>query len=289
MSGFSPSWLDLREGVDAASRSTPPADLLACRRGRTGPLRILDLACGTGANLRYLAPRLGAEQEWTLIDNDPLLIDAIPARLAAWASASRGRFSRDGAGAMVIRAPGFECRARTRVLDLTGELEAVGTDDVQLVTASALLDLVSMHWLEALAEYCRRREAGVLFALSYDGRIRCDPAAPGDERMRELINRHQRNDKGFGAALGPVAGSSTVELFTGLGYRMQTAQSDWRLGTHQRSLQNALIDGWLGAAVETAPGEAAQLEAWSRHRRMQIEQSRLRLDVGHTDVVGWLP
>ncbi|MGD2076484.1 MAG: class I SAM-dependent methyltransferase [Gammaproteobacteria bacterium] len=289
MSVFSPTWLDLREAVDAASRSKPPAALLAASRGGSEALRIVDLGCGTGANLRYLAPRLGVDQDWTLIDSDARLIDAIPARLAPWAHALGGRFAPDGAGAMLIRAPGLDCRVRTRLRDLAGGLDERDTGDVQLVTASALLDLVSRRWLEALAGYCRRLRAGVLFALTYDGRMGFDPAASGDERMRELINRHQLTDKGFGPALGPAATSTALELFGGLGYVTQAEPSDWHLGSHECPLQTALIEGWLGAAVEVAPGEAAQLQAWSRCRRAQIERYELRMAVGHTDIAGWLP
>ena len=289
MSAFSSTWLDLREAVDAASRAPLPAELLARRRADSGPLHIIDLACGTGANLRNLAPRLGGEQHWTLIDNDPVLLAAVPSRLAGWASTGHARCVQERAGAMVLRAPGFECRARTRALDLAGGLEALDGGAVQLVTASALLDLVSMPWLQALAGYCRRLGAGVLFALSYDGRMSFDPAAAGDQRMRELINRHQRTDKGFGPALGPAAARTASELFAGLGYRMHAQQSDWRLGPNESALQNALIDGWLGAAVQIAPGAAASLEAWSRLRRAQIEHSRLKMEVGHVDIAGWLP
>ncbi len=33
--------------------------------------RIIDLACGTGSNFRYLNPKLGARQRWLCIDYDP--------------------------------------------------------------------------------------------------------------------------------------------------------------------------------------------------------------------------
>lgn len=289
MSVFSPTWLDLREPVDAASRWKPPAALLAANRERGEPLRIVDLGCGTGANLRYLAPCLGGEQDWTLLDSDPRLIDAMPARLAAWAAGLGGRFAPDQAGAMLIRAPGLECRVRVRLLDLAGGLDERHTGDVQLLTASALLDLVSRRWLEAIAGYSRRLGAAVLFALTYDGRMGFDPTARGDARMRELINRHQLTDKGFGPALGPAAASTALELFGGLGYRMRAVPSDWRLSAQQGPLQTELIEGWLGAAVEVAPGEAAQLHAWSRCRRAQIERRELRVEVGHMDIAGWLP
>lgn len=289
MTVFSPTWLGLREPVDVASRSTRISEPLARRRRGSRPLRVIDLACGTGANLRYLAPRLGGKQEWTLIDKDPVLLEALPDRLAAWANTTNADFIPEGTQAMVIRAPGVECRVRTRVLDLANGLEKLESGDVQLVTASALLDLVSLHWLQTLALCCRRLGAGVLFALNYDGRISNNPADPTDERVRELVNRHQRTDKGFGPALGPACVRTAQQLFTGLGYQMQAEPSDWHIGAHEAPLQKMLVHGWLGAAVEIAPGEIPQLQAWSRRRDVQIENARLQLTVGHMDVAGWLP
>jgi len=72
-----------------------------------------------------------------------------------------------------------------------------------LVTASALLDLVSEDWLAALAARCRESGAAILFALSYDGRIRCSPEEPNDATICALVNEHQRTDKGFGTRARP--------------------------------------------------------------------------------------
>ena len=288
MTGFTPTWLDLREPVDAASRSAHLTELPLPRRADSGALCVLDLACGTGANLRYLAPRLGGVQEWTLIDNDPVLLGAMPDRLAAWAGTVNARLSADGGQAMRIRAPGFECRVRSQMLDLVNDLGKFETGGVQLVTASALLDLVSLQWLQALAVFCRRQGAGVLFALNYDGRICNDPTDPMDERLRELVNRHQCTEKGFGPALGPASASAVEQLFRGLGYRVQLQPSDWHIGARQASLQKMLVHGWLDAAVEMAPEEARQLQAWGRRRGMQIENTGLQISVGHVDVGGWL-
>lgn len=289
MRGFSPKWLDLREPIDAASRSPHLAKLPLRRRAGSGVLRVLDLACGTGANLRYLAPLLGGAQEWTLIDNDPVLLGALPGRLAAWAGTVNARLSADGGQAMRIRAPDFECRVCSRRLDLVDDMDKLETAGVQLVTASALLDLVSRQWLQALALSCRRQGVGVLFALNYDGRICIDPADPMDKRLRELVNRHQCTDKGFGAALGPASAQAVRQLFTGLDYQVQVQPSDWHIGAGQASLQTLLAHGWLDAAVEMAPDEVRQLQAWSSRRGMQIEASRLQISVGHVDVAGWLP
>ena len=56
LSGFAPDWLALREPYDHAARSAALADRFAAAVGATPHL--IDLGCGTGANLRYLAPRI---------------------------------------------------------------------------------------------------------------------------------------------------------------------------------------------------------------------------------------
>ncbi|MCB1771612.1 MAG: class I SAM-dependent methyltransferase, partial [Candidatus Competibacteraceae bacterium] len=74
MNGFSATWLALREPVDAASRNRALTNRLIEWRGRMDTLRVLDLASGTGANFRFLAPLLGGEQHWRLVDHDPALL-----------------------------------------------------------------------------------------------------------------------------------------------------------------------------------------------------------------------
>ena len=85
MSGFSPAWLDLREPIDVASRCVDLVEGLAQKLNTPEPIRVLDLGAGTGANLRYLAPRLGGKQDWRLLDNDDDLLAWLPRRLREWA------------------------------------------------------------------------------------------------------------------------------------------------------------------------------------------------------------
>src|SRR5690348_8953010 len=51
-------WLSLREAADAAARSEALARAIADGLRDHAPLRLVDLATGTGSNIRYLAPRL---------------------------------------------------------------------------------------------------------------------------------------------------------------------------------------------------------------------------------------
>jgi len=256
MSGFSAAWLALREPADTAARSSALASFVA---GRPPMGRLLDLGGGTGANVRYLSSRLPTPQFWTIVDND---------------------------AALLARAP---VHATRRHADLNA---AVADEELfagsSIVTASALLDLVSERWLATLVDRCRAAGAGVLFALSYDGRIACSPEEPEDDEVRRLVNQHQKRDKGFGPALGPDAAARAAQLLSTAGYTTKQERSDWKLTADSRMLQRELVIGWADAASELATDRKPSIDAWRVRRLAHIDAGRSRIVVGHVDVAGVL-
>ena len=288
MNGFASEWLQLREPADATSRSAPLLALLSQHICRRGGRQIVDLGAGTGANLRYMAPRLGGEQHWLLLDHDTELLALLPGCLREWSA--RTKFVLEERGEMmVIHGPDLECHVRVSVLDLSRGLDGCELGEQSLVTASALLDLVSENWLHDLAADCRAKEAAVHFALTYDGRMEIHPPLSGDQLVRELVNDHQLGDKGFGAALGPRAVAVAKQIFGELGYELRSTPSDWCLGPREQPLQARLTDGWLQAATEMAPEETRSLKRWHKQRRQLLDEAGSKIQVGHQDLVGWLP
>ncbi|MGE0360887.1 MAG: trans-aconitate 2-methyltransferase [Vicinamibacterales bacterium] len=265
METFSPAWLALREPADVAARSEAltrlAGDRLALRRGH----RAIDLACGTGANVRYLTARLPVVPTWTIVDHDQALLAEARRQL--------------GNGPL---GPDYTLTARR--LDLA-DLDPAVVAGHDLVTASALLDLVSAAWLETLARACRSAEAVVLLALTFDGRMECTPPHPDDELVRGLVLRHQRHDKGFGPALGPDAASVAEVCFATAGFTVRTAHSDWQLESPR--LQRELVAGWARAAVEIDPAQASRIAAWEARRLAHVLEGRSRIRVGHRDLVAW--
>jgi hypothetical protein len=270
MSAFTADWLALREPADHAARSVRLTRAIAAALPKRTPLHVLDLASGTGSNMRYLTTHLPADQRWLLVDHDPALLAQVSARR---------------------RAGEAEHRFETRQLDLAALVDA-GDDDIfegrALVTAAALLDLVSETWLRALAARCRERGAAVLFALSYDGRIQCSPADPEDDGIRDLVNQHQRTDKGFGPALGPDATDAAERCCASLGYRVQRETSDWVLSPESDQLQRQLIEGWAEAAMTIAPERSASIRGWLMRRLAHVASGRSQLVVGHQDLAGFI-
>lgn len=295
MSGFSADWLSLREPWDhaarnAAARSLDAAALASGLRAPGGPLGVLDLACGTGANLRDLSVRLGGEQRWTLIDHDPALLDALPLKLQQWAHthghqcqiAPSGR-----SGTLRSTEGGWQVHWQARRLDLVTGLDRLPWEGVQLLTASALIDLVSDTWLQRLVDTCRTHGAAMWMALSVDGRDRWTPSDPVDAAVQAAFQAHQHRDKGFGPALGTQAPAVLEQRLASAGYRVNTAHSDWQLdGPTAAPLRQALIDGISIAACEQQPDQATTFRAWAARRQSQVEGLSLR--VGHREVVGCL-
>ncbi|MGD9902159.1 MAG: trans-aconitate 2-methyltransferase [Vicinamibacterales bacterium] len=265
METFSADWLALREPADIAARAESLARLAGDRLALRGSVRAIDLACGTGANVRYLAARLPVPAAWTLVDHDQELLDEARRRL------------RHGT-------LGDEYTLTARRLDLA-DLDPAVVAGHDLVTASALLDLVSAAWVEALARACRGADAVVLLSLTVDGRIECTPAHPDDELVRGLVLRHQRHDKGFGPALGPDAPAVAEACFTTAGFVVRTAPSDWQLESPR--LQRELVSGWAGAAAEIDPGQQARIAEWEARRQAWVLEGRSRIRVGHRDLVAW--
>ena len=266
-SDFDAQWLALREPADHAARSLmltrQTIDWLR-KRGHQAPV-IADIGSGTGSNWRYLSGALAAagrdSGHWHLFDQDASLLGTVPQT----ESGPELHVERLEAATLEQRLP--------RPLDL--------------LTASALIDLVSRDWLDALAEAAAERQAAVLVVLSYAGCFRLRPEHPDDGNLRQRVNEHQHGDKGTGAACGPEASGYLTTALKARGYAVNCESSIWRLDGGQPALQKALMEGWVEAArAQLAAGDSLWLDQWLAERTRQADQGELVIEVDHTDLLG---
>lgn len=263
---FSPDWLALRGPADAAARD---AGLVAAlddwARARPGPLNVVDLGCGAGATFAALDAHLpGAE--WLLVDNDPELLE-IAARLNP---------ADPGAGAV-----------RTGRVNLADDVEAV-VANADLVTASALFDLVSAAWIDrfvrALPPTC-----AVYAALTYDGAESWLPAHPVEREAQKAFRAHQRRDKGFGPALGPEAADALAEALHKTGRELRRAPSAWRLERpHDAALIEELAAGSAAAVAEIsaeAPDQEGSLDPEAFAEWAACRAAAEEVLIGHEDLL----
>lgn len=265
MTAFAPDWLYLREPADAAARATDLVDTLR-ENLPDGDLVIRDLGCGTGSLGRWLAARLPGTQRWILHDED--------AELLTRARTSLPSTALDGSPVDVV--------AEQR--DVTA-LRAADLAGTSLVTASALLDLLTEAEVTALARAIVEAGCAALLMLSVTGRVELSPADPLDAALSSAFNAHQRRLTGGRRLLGPTAVDVAATAFGRLGARVVRAESAWRLGPDQAELQRQWLEGWVGAAVEQLWELRPAADVYLQRRLEMADAGELHAVIHHGDLL----
>jgi hypothetical protein len=214
---------------------------------------------------RWLAPLLPGPQHWIAHDRDPDLLDVAVA---------------DPPGAA---ADGSAVSVEAMQDDITrlhpDELAGAG-----LITASALLDMLTEDELAGLARVWVAAGCPALLTLTVAGRVELTPPDPVDRRVAAAFNIHQQRTTERGRLLGPYATAAAAEEFGRLGAEVLVRPSPWRLGAAQADLATEWFTGWVEAACEQQPELAAEA-AYARRRMAEVRAGRLAVRVEHADVL----
>jgi hypothetical protein len=259
-------WLALREPADAAARAADLVEHLRPHLPSTGRQVIHDLGCGSGAMGRWLAPLLPGPQHWVLHDRDADLLEAAAAQPPGPAA--------DGTAVSV----------ETRRSDIV-RLDSGDLAGATLITASALLDMLTGDELSALIAICAGAGCPTLLTLSVVGCVELRPPDPLDRRVEAAFNAHQRRTVRRGRLLGPDAVEVAVDQFRRLGAEVLVRPSPWQLAGSEAELAEEWFGGWLAAAREQEPELARATGAYSRRRAEQARAGQLAVTVGHADLL----
>lgn len=276
-----PDWLAVREAADAASRAADLVDRVLAHLDENpnpwaaGPgqpldaqakIVVHDLGTGTGSMGRWLAPLLPGPQHWVMYDRDPELLKH--------AEAAMVREAADGEPVTV----------ETRQRDIT----ALTADDLRgatLVTASALLDMLTAPEIERIVAACAEADCLVLMTTSVVGRVELNPPDPLDADIEAAFNAHQRRLARGRRLLGPDAVDATIEEFGRHGMSVLVRPSPWRLGVDDTPLIVEWFTGWVAAACEQRPDLAHPVAAYATRRLAEAAAGRLEVVVHHRDVL----
>jgi SAM-dependent methyltransferase len=287
MTGFSSQWLSLRESADHRARHAGLVqelhqyfenNLPGSGKSEQAPLRITDLGCGTGSNLRALAQGFPAYQHWTLIDYDPALLKAARESLSKWADQilTPGGDA-DTNSTLRLLKNGKQITVNFMQVDLAKNIEAVLSTGTDLVTAAAFFDLVSPVWI---TRFCQSLKAPLFTVLTYDGTEKWAPPHFADQAVLNAFHAHQATDKGFGLSAGPGAIELIKAQLSARHFNIRLAKSPWLLETGQdQALMQALATGSAAAVAQTRQVSTADLNAW-KSARMQAQSCQ----IGHWDL-----
>lgn len=247
---FSPEWLDLREATDHAARNLNVLSAVQSHFHQD-EIFITDIGCGTGSNLRGLAPLLKAKtQYWTLVDYDKNLLTAAKNKLSTFQIADKKLHI------TYIKA------------DLNKDLTKILTRKTDLLTAAAFFDLTSKNWIEQFAKALAIHKIPFYTILTYDGLEEWTPPHPLDKAVLEAFHQDQKTDKGFGIAAGPHANDTLIQAFKSHNYNTITGKSPWII-SENTAFKHALVEG-SAKALQNFPEIKKWLEAHLKAEKVII-------------------
>jgi hypothetical protein len=286
MTSFSTDWLSLRESADHRSRNFFLQEqvlqyLKQIGRSKNDPIQIIDLGSGTGSNLRALAPFIHHHQKWTLVDYDPLLLNAAREKICVWADSITERarnthFDHDATRPITVIKNNYEITVQFLQKDLANDLQSVLSDSADLVTAAAFFDLVALDWLK---QFCEALKTSLYTVLTYNGKETWLPSNPGDTDILAAFHQHQGTDKGFGYALGPLAVQSLEQLLKQEGFQVEMGSSPWVLNPNDFLLIQELATGTAKAVAETNLVNDEIVKQWGEQRAKSQH-----CEIGHDDL-----
>ena len=277
MTGFSAQWLALREPADHRARDRALQDriceqLATVARTEQRAVRLIDLGCGSGSNLRALATALPAQQHWTLVDYDPLLLAAARTALVSWAD----QVVSDNP-LLTLRKNDKTIAIEFAQVDLARDIERVLTWPADAITAAAFFDLVAESWL---VRFCKALRTTLYTVLTYDGFEQWLPTHAADAAMLNAFHAHQKTDKGFGIAAGPEAATIMQRELSACGFQVDLAPSPWQIDQTEAPLIQALATGSAAAVRETGLLTAQEVEQW-----LPARITAHHCTVGHWDIL----
>ncbi|MEL6594053.1 MAG: class I SAM-dependent methyltransferase, partial [Bacteroidota bacterium] len=211
VSAYPTHWLETRFPFDAEGRHPVlESQMITYLQGISKP-HILDVGAGYGANYRYFAPKLSGQEQWSLLEHDPILIEAMRQDL-----------------------PDSIQYLQHSLLDIPG---AIDPDDLDLVMANAVFDLFSRDQFYGFAERLAAANTPLYLSLNYTG-MGFVPENKYDEEMIAHYEAHMQRPQDFGTAMGADGPRQMKEILTELDYQVQMAPSYWHIGAENERMQS---------------------------------------------------
>jgi hypothetical protein len=264
--GVSAEWLAARAAADAGARAATEHTLLpllirhladqARAQGCAEEVQVLDLGAGSGANRRWLAPRLPLPQQWVLLDSDPAILNHLDA----------------GSASAEVRIGGLEALpdwlART-------------AGQSRLLTCSAVLDVLFIPDLDELCDRLAVSRTPALLSLSVTGELNIRPPDPLDSVLLSAFNEHQRR----GGRAGPDAPDLVAIRLREAGMVVAAEPTPWRLAAENVAFVHRFLAERVSAAVEQRPELGDAAARWLARRSREAGQRPFQLTVGHVDLL----
>jgi hypothetical protein len=290
-------YLTAKRTVDDRALNKDVLERLKAALPRDSAVRIVELGAGLGA----MVPRLVdwgivRRATYVLLEMDPSLLGEARRTLAAWAAA-RGYSSEERADALLITGDGgLVLTLEFRCAELEAYLaEHADFGDVDLLVASAFLDLVDLARVTPRLVSGPRAPRLFWFSINFDGETIFEPAHEHDRALLAVYHRSMDERVRDGRPAGDSrSGRHLFSHLRAAGATVLAAgASDWlvwpaagRYPADEQYFLEHLIDTIERELVQHADVDQGALGAWVALRRGQIERGELVFIAHQLDFLG---
>jgi len=164
------------------------------------------------------------------------------------------------------------------------------THSVQLVTANAVMDLLTYKQLKKFIEPLSRRNIALLLTINYQSMAFSDNGNL-EKFYITLFNKHMQRKQKFGKAMGPHCTGKIEKVLKAHGYSFIKGESPWKVSPNQRKMLIFI----LKFIQETIPdllkngSEIKKFFDWTELIKKKIKKQSLSLTINHSDIYAWKP
>ena len=282
---FSKSWINMRIYYDDLARSDALVKFLK-RSNKADSYHLIDMCCGSGSFLIWTLKNELIFKECTLVDNDLDLLKSVKSNLR---KNLKGKYSfkanTNNSDLEIFR--GSEVRSTVRIKKGDCDEYKIGKNQSYIISYSAAIDLMSKSSINN--SLSKLGDGNVLFySLCFDGQVKWNPSHPYDKYILSMFNRHQRSNKGFGAALGYESIEFLTKKAAKLGYRVAIKDSPWAIENKSERdmafLKRYILD-IKKSLYHLDQVDMDILKKWYLDKMNSLTNKKVRVHVGHKDIL----
>lgn len=276
-------WLDCRFPFDVRARHAATEAAMLADLPLDRPVRLVDLGCGNGANIRHLWQRISASQHWTLIDQDVKLLTAALAGMEELGEAAGYLPDSTGSDKLTLRKGDHVVKIQTRHTSLLEVAEVVSLAETDVVMANAVFDLFSELQTDRVLSTLWPHTA-IFLTLNYTG-MEFAPSHPDDGTVIGWYESHMQRPQAFGQGMGadgPAMIEAWIQKHDGA---FQFGDSVWEILPHDTEMLSYLL-GFMEEAIPELPLSQDELDVlnnWLAVRGAQLDAGTLYCKVFHRD------
>lgn len=280
-------WLEHRYPCDEAARNPNIEKKFLEYFSQRDRLHIMDAGAGTGSNFRYYFSKLPEQQEWILLEQDATLLQACRDRLNRFAEENQYHLSEKGDQLLIS-----SDRRQASIRFVQDKLENVKSltdmEQLDVITANALFDLVSYEQFDAFAAQIACYQVCLMASLNYY-ETSFLPFASEDGRFIQYFHMHMLRPQDFGEAMGPNCSEEMLDLLAAHEMKCEQEGSQWHLKRYDTTMQHYILHFMEHAIrdLNLSDKEIGDMESWLEEKQQMSREHQLEIIVDHSDIFAY--